>query len=222
MFNIGVYRRRLFGAHLSADWFDASNVAGFRQRNECALHALQDMFDFFRGGGQAAVFDGTNTTVERREMVRDSIAQHAAETGMVVELVWLESIVTDAAIVQENIRETKLSSPDYDHLDAQAATKDFLERIRNYEKHYEPLPAASDKPYVKLIDAGRQIITNRIQGYLMGKSDRRERGRETAAAATCSRAHCPCTPCLLCYRGQHAHGCCGRMRTPLLLAGCAS
>ena len=169
VFNIGVYRRRLFGAHLSADWFDAANEEGFRQRNQCAVEALNDMFLFFKGGGQAAVFDGTNTTQERREMVRSYIASHAAETGIHVELVWLESIVYDQAIVDVNIRETKLSSPDYDHLTAAEATADFRARIRNYERYYEPLPSDSDFPYIRLIDAGRQMITNRLVGYLMSK-----------------------------------------------------
>ena len=169
VFNIGVYRRRLFGAHLSADWFDATNEEGFRQRNQCAVEALNDMFTFFKAGGQAAVFDGTNTTQERRDMVREYIGRHAAETGIQVELVWIESIVSDQVIVDENIRETKLSSPDYDHLTAADATSDFRARILNYAKHYEPLPSTSDYPYVKLIDAGRQMITNRVVGYLMSK-----------------------------------------------------
>ena len=169
VFNIGVYRRRLFGAHLSADWFDAANEEGFKQRNECAVAALQDMFLFFKNGGQAAVFDGTNTTEERREMVRDYIAGHASETGIQVELVWIESLVHDQSIVDENIRETKLSSPDYDHLTAAEATSDFRARIRNYERYYEPLQADSDYAYIKLIDAGRQMITNKIVGYLCGK-----------------------------------------------------
>ena len=169
VFNIGVYRRRLFGAHLSADWFDSENEEGFRQRNQCAVEALHDMFTFFNKGGQAAVFDGTNTTQERRGMVREYIARHAAETGIQVELVWIESIVNEQSIVDENIRETKLSSPDYDHLTAAEATADFRLRILNYAKLYEPLPATSDYPYVKLIDAGRQIITNRVVGYLMSK-----------------------------------------------------
>ena len=169
VFNIGVYRRRMFGAHLPADWFDPTNATGVRQRNECALAALDDMFQFFQHGGQAAVFDGTNTTAERREMVRERVERQASEMGMVIELVWIESIVHDNKIVEENIRETKLTSPDYDHLTADVATADFKERIKNYGIGYETLPENTEQPYVKLIDAGRQIVTNRIVGYLMSK-----------------------------------------------------
>jgi len=169
VFNIGVYRRRMFGAHLPADWFDPTNADGVQQRNQCALAALDDMFQFFQHGGQAAVFDGTNTTAERREMVRERVERQAAEMGMVIELVWIESIVHDEKIVEENIRETKLTSPDYDHLTAEVATADFKERIKNYGIGYETLAEKSDQPYVKLIDAGRQIVTNRIVGYLMSK-----------------------------------------------------
>lgn len=195
MFNIGVYRRRLFGAHLSADWFDAANEEGFRQRNECAVAALQDMFAFFRNGGQAAVFDGTNTTQERRAMVRDFIAQHAAETGIQVELVWIESLVYDQAIVDENIRETKLSSPDYDHLTAAEATADFRARIRNYERYYEPLPKDSDQAYIKLIDAGRQMITNKIVGYTPHPNSTQHITRASCFAATDAASPAPSLAC---------------------------
>ena len=169
VFNIGVYRRRMFGAHLPADWFDPTNPEGVRQRSECALAALDDMFQFFHQGGQAAVFDGTNTTAERRAMVTERVERQASEMGMVIELVWIESIVHDEKIVEENIRETKLTSPDYDHLTADVATADFKERIKNYSIGYETLAENTEQPYVKLIDAGRQIVTNRIVGYLMSK-----------------------------------------------------
>jgi broad specificity phosphatase PhoE len=88
---------------------------------------------------------------------------------MIFEVVWIETIVYDQSIVEENIRETKLTSPDYVGVTAEAATADFIARIAKYQAHYQTLPEDSEHPYVKIIDAGRQMKTNRIVGYLMGK-----------------------------------------------------
>ena len=169
VFNIGVYRRKLFGAEQHADFFDDRNELFAEQRKQCAVAALTDMIHFFQSGGQAAIYDGTNTTKERRAMVTSLIERQAEEAGLIVEIVWIESIVNDLNIVDENIRESKLTMPDYSHMSADDAANDFMKRIAHYAETYEQLPIDSDQPYVKIIDAGRQVHTNRIVGYLMGK-----------------------------------------------------
>ncbi len=58
------------GTSSKSDFFDPSNTEFVRARNECAVAALADMFQWFRtGGGQVGIYDGTNSTVERRNMV---------------------------------------------------------------------------------------------------------------------------------------------------------
>ena len=71
-------------------------------------------------------------------------------------------------MIEANVRETKLLSPDYVGVSPDQAVADFRARIAHYETAYEPVddPAAS---YVKLIDIGRQIVVNRIQGYLLSR-----------------------------------------------------
>ncbi len=94
---------------------------------------------------------------------------------MSVELMWVESVCSDAKIVEENIRATKLFSPDYAHMSADDAIHDFRKRIQMYEKAYETLSDSSDAaeaqvPFVKLIDVGKQVIANRISGRSVGRS----------------------------------------------------
>jgi tRNA uridine 5-carbamoylmethylation protein Kti12 len=44
VFNIGNYRRLLFGAsEIKPDFFDPDNKEGVRQRNQCAFYALKDL-----------------------------------------------------------------------------------------------------------------------------------------------------------------------------------
>jgi hypothetical protein len=85
-------------------------------------------------------------------------------------LVFIESICNDEATIRANVRETKLKSPDYKDMPEAVAVGDFLRRIAHYTTVYQPLGGADgsedDIPYIKLIDVGRQIIANRINGYL--------------------------------------------------------
>ena len=50
---------------------------------------------------------------------------------------FLESICTADEIVESNVREVKVHSPDYKGVEANEAIIDFLERIRHYEVELE-------------------------------------------------------------------------------------
>lgn len=165
VFNIGEYRRERVGAEQPSSFFDPDNAEGKAARERCARDALADMLGFFRAGGHAAVYDGTNSTVERRDMIESYLREHAPSVGS-VELVWVESVCNDADLVRRNIMATKTTSPDYaTFADREAAAADFRQRIAMYEKAYEPVSGDSQS-YVRLTDCGRQVTTNNIQGYL--------------------------------------------------------
>jgi hypothetical protein len=70
-FNIGEYRRKNVGAEKTSDFFDPSNSDAVKQREQMAQLALEDLLSFFKDGGQAAIYDGTNTTRARRKHVID-------------------------------------------------------------------------------------------------------------------------------------------------------
>ena len=69
------------------------------------------------------------------------------------------------AVLEHNIRETKLRSPDYRDVDPEDAVADFKRRIAMYEEAYETIDE-DDASWVKLVDAGNRIVVNRLQGYL--------------------------------------------------------
>ena len=143
----------------SSGFFDPDNADGVKAREECADRALDDMMNFFREGGQIAIYDGTNSTLSRRSKV----TKRVNESDMNVGLLWIESECTDRKIIETNIRETKLRSPDYTDTAPEAAIEDFRERIENYERGYEPFDdeAAS---FIKVVNFGRKVISNRIYG----------------------------------------------------------
>jgi 6-phosphofructo-2-kinase / fructose-2,6-biphosphatase 2 len=92
VFNVGNYRRKQFGAVQSHNFFDSSNKAAKEQRTQAAMDALKDMKKWFDEFGinesnesknvimhncnificidQVAIYDATNTTKERRNMIK--------------------------------------------------------------------------------------------------------------------------------------------------------
>lgn len=163
VFNVGNYRRKHLGSSQPAAFFDPENAEGYAARRRMALAALKDMIQWLKeDGNRVAIYDATNGTPERRELVREQLAHHELRAFFV------ESISTNTELIEANIRETKLSMPDYAESDPDQAVRDFRERIANYERSYVPVHP-SEGSYVKLIDVGQQIHLNRIEGSLASR-----------------------------------------------------
>ncbi|XP_062171445.1 6-phosphofructo-2-kinase/fructose-2,6-bisphosphatase isoform X1 [Alnus glutinosa] len=163
-FNVGKYRRLKHGANQSADFFRADNPEGMEARNEVAALAMEDMISWMQEGGQVGIFDATNSTRKRRNMLM-KMAEGKCK------IIFLETICNDERIIERNIRLKIQQSPDYaEEPDFEAGYHDFKTRLDNYEKVYEPVEEGS---YIKMIDMvsghGGQIQVNNISGYLPGR-----------------------------------------------------
>jgi len=169
VFNIGEYRRMNCGTkECTADFFDPANDEAVKARNDCANMALSDLIKFLNEGGDVAIYDGTNTSVERRKMVKELLNEKLPAHS----LMWIESLCNDDKIIETNIRITKLSSPDYKDVDSDIATQDFRQRIEQYKKIYEELTKegdGEDTSFIKLYDVGSQFMMNNITGYIESK-----------------------------------------------------
>jgi broad specificity phosphatase PhoE/predicted kinase len=159
VFNVGSYRRQYLGSHQPHDFFDPDNAAGKAALLGMATSALDDMLSWLQTGGEVAIYDATNSTRMRRQMVQERCRKHG------VPVVFIESMCNDPSIIDATVREQKLNSPDYADVDPDTAALDFRARIAHYERAYEPLDDP-DSSYIKIIDVGRQVVLNRIRGYL--------------------------------------------------------
>src|SRR5262249_50408283 len=123
VFNVGSYRREHFGASQPHDFFDPSNAQGRAALFDMAVRALTDMTEWLAQGGEVAIYDATNSTRSRRQLVTECCENNS------LPLVFVESICDDPAVIEATIRETKTHSPDYSGMDPEVAAADFRARI---------------------------------------------------------------------------------------------
>jgi broad specificity phosphatase PhoE/predicted kinase len=160
--NVGDYRRARAGAKQPAGYFAPDNAATKDERLGFAMAALDDLLDWFKKGGEVGIYDATNTERSRREM----IVERCDAAG--VKVLFVETICEDPSVVEANVRRNKLNLPDYAGIQKEAAFDDFIARIHEYERTYEPVTDAEGS-YVKLVDSNRKIIVHRIEGYLSSR-----------------------------------------------------
>lgn len=160
IFSVGNYRRKIAGLHPPPTFFDINNQDGMKKRHEAAEIALEDMKKWYiEQDGVAAIFDATNSTKADRAWIDKEL------TELDVQVLFIESICDIPSIVMSNIKDVKLSSPDYENLDPEDATQDYMKRISYYEGFYETM-TEKDLTYMKLINMGSQYVINVIRGYL--------------------------------------------------------
>lgn len=172
MFNVGAYRREIVGAKTPASWFQSDNQDASAKRKELAEICMNDMKSWLGEPdeqGRVGIYDATNTTRERREWIMQQVVPIVPSRGHVM---FIESVVNDESLVEHNIREVKLTMPDYEGATEKQAIDDFRARIAAYESVYEKLgssPEEAQLSWVRVEDGGRFVAMNRIRGYLQGR-----------------------------------------------------
>ncbi|XP_072311065.1 6-phosphofructo-2-kinase/fructose-2,6-bisphosphatase 3 isoform X1 [Eucyclogobius newberryi] len=167
VFNVGEYRREAVKNYSSYDFFSSDNECAVKIRQQCALAALRDVKSYLKDEeGHVAVFDATNTTRERRDL----ILQFGKENEF--KIFFIESVCDDPSVIASNIMEVKVSCPDYKDCNKDDAMLDFQRRIQCYKASYQPLePDSYDRElsFIRIMDVGRQFLVNRIQDHIQSK-----------------------------------------------------
>ena len=74
IFNVGDYRRRLFGNNLPAEFFDHSNEEYMAKREEACNMALKELIEFMsKDGVRVGLLDSTNAQKKRRDHIRETL-----------------------------------------------------------------------------------------------------------------------------------------------------
>ncbi|XP_075158989.1 6-phosphofructo-2-kinase/fructose-2,6-biphosphatase [Haematobia irritans] len=164
VFNLGEYRRHATTAYKSHEFFRADNEEAMAIRNRCANQALQDSCEWLLSGqGSVAVFDATNSTYERRQLIYDIVVKHHG-----FRLFFVESICDDPQIIEQNIKEVKVSSPDYINMNTDLVVRDFLQRIEHYEERYQTIDEDKEShlSFMKVMNAGKKVVVYNNEGHV--------------------------------------------------------
>ncbi|KPM40391.1 putative 6-phosphofructo-2-kinase PB17E12.14c [Neonectria ditissima] len=149
----------------SAEFFDPKNQTAAAIREQVAMETLDELLDYLLvTGGAVGILDATNSTIERRQNIVNSIRQREPKLG----ILFIESICRDPDLLEANMR-LKLSGPDYRDKDPQQSLHDFKKRVAAYECAYVTLgeyEEQHDMQYIQMIDVGRKLVQYRLKGFL--------------------------------------------------------
>jgi 6-phosphofructo-2-kinase len=172
VFNAGRKRRTREGASTSgrAEFFENNNSSAVSKRDQIAMDTLNDALLWLENeNGVIAVFDATNTTKERRKLISDHIKNHSdmkeeriSSRGPGYQLIFIESICNDETVLENNLLQKVLHSPDFQNMELDDALRDLKNRIRSYEDVYETVEDQEELSYIKVIDLANKMICYRI------------------------------------------------------------
>ncbi|KAG1776350.1 6-phosphofructo-2-kinase-domain-containing protein [Suillus placidus] len=164
--SLGDYRRKTLGGtkKLPPDYF----TLGEKSPETMALRKMVSdgceklIGDFFEAGGQVVIYDANNGS----RITRQALAEKYDKQG--IHVIILESVCDNKEIIETNIRNVKISSPDYRGWDPDKAVEDYYGRIRDREKSYETVEETT-WPFIRIINVGEKIMVNNIRGYLQSR-----------------------------------------------------
>ncbi|CAH0555930.1 unnamed protein product [Brassicogethes aeneus] len=166
VFNLGEYRRHATTAYKNHEFFRPDNQEAMAIRAQCCIEALHDVCQWLENGGEVAVFDATNSTLDRRKLIHEFVVGK-----MGFKLFFVESVCDDPMIIEQNIMEVKVSSPDYANMNKDAALTDFLQRIQHYQEKYSPLDEDLEKniSFMKIYNTGEKVVVHKHEGHVQAR-----------------------------------------------------
>ncbi|WVN86442.1 uncharacterized protein L203_101606 [Cryptococcus depauperatus CBS 7841] len=173
VFNVGQLRRSKARSALqagegkvdhSATYFSHSNTEAMQRREKLAEESLESLIDWLKKEGNVGIMDATNSTIDRREKIRERIDK---EPGL--QLLYLESFCDDPVVIAANIAlKVQSGDPDYQGMSRLDAEKDFRKRIAQYDAVYQTITEPNIS-FCRILNVGQRVTINRIQGYLQSR-----------------------------------------------------
>ncbi|OLN84882.1 putative 6-phosphofructo-2-kinase/fructose-2,6-bisphosphatase [Colletotrichum chlorophyti] len=159
IFHLGDYRRATVGKGgvVPEDYFfpDASPQSVIL-RQKILKKCREDIYAWLNHeNGQVAIYDAVNPTAAGRRALAKELAKHDVQT------LFIESFVDDEAILRENARNVKISSPDFAGMEPDEAAKLYLRRIDMKIPVFETMNE-TELNYIKMINAGQKFFYNNV------------------------------------------------------------
>ena len=109
VFHLGDYRREVLGSrNLPQDYFWAkANDETLSLRQQILDKCRNDLLNFFDvENGQVAIYDAVNPTSKNRRDWKETFDKNGIQT------IFIESMCDNPEIIEQNVRNVKISSPD--------------------------------------------------------------------------------------------------------------
>ena len=131
IFNNGELRRTLLGSETACpEFFNPSNVSARRQREDLARRNMERARNWLALGGDVAIIDATNGTVEQRQAIARHLDNHP--------LLFVECVNEDPLLLDASVRR-KTRLPEFAGLSEAEALAGFRKRIDYYSGIYAPV-----------------------------------------------------------------------------------
>lgn len=141
IFNNGDVRRQLLGdASTEPDFYNPDNSFGKEARDLICRRNLENAHDYLAAGGEVAILDATNASVDRRRYIEKFLTDYP--------VLFLECVNEDPLLLNASIRR-KADLPEYSSYTREEALASFMKRIEYYETIYDPL---KDEQYWMCVD----------------------------------------------------------------------
>ena len=149
----------------AASFFDPTDPDAKAAREEIAMETLDELLRWFEAGGEVGIYDATNPTLARRAEVLARAAAASERAGHSVNVVFIESICDEAALLEANMLAKVRASPDFRNLSEEEALADLRERIGHYERAYESV-TDEEGAYIKLYNLSSKVSANQVFGRM--------------------------------------------------------
>ena len=170
VFSVGEYRRKAAGMDLKHDFFDPQNAEAEKLRRTAYDQALNEGKKWLQESDyhKVMIVDATNGTKEKRKNAFEFCLQNN------IKPFFIESLCDEQDIIESFIRNLKVYSPDYTTTMTQNAyIDDYRLRLEHYEAIHEEISDTCELEkgfsYIKIINAGKQYLVNKINGYLQSQ-----------------------------------------------------
>jgi broad specificity phosphatase PhoE/predicted kinase len=153
IFNNGDLRRKLIPSNTSiAEFYDPKNKEALAIREKIASINLKKASKYLKKGGDVAILDATNASLERRKKVKAELNDHP--------ILYIECINNDQEILEASIKR-KTETPEFGHLEHEEAINSFKKRISYYSPIYAPLE--NERNFIKLDSLNKKVLREEIK-----------------------------------------------------------
>ena len=161
VFNSGNLRRERYPDKTEHNFFDPNNQYNYKIREKISIDCFNELLDWLIKDGHIAIFDATNSTIDRRNKLIQIIKQRKLN----YKPMFIEILSNDVKIINNNIK-LKSLSPDYIEKGVDFAIKDFNSRLKFYQSKYQTINDDEELNYIKVLKESNSMITKNVVGSI--------------------------------------------------------